>query len=77
MDGISARRRRAKSPLDGWCQIDGQAHHWLVLTTDTRFARPSGRGDLVETSIQRCKKCGYTRENHCVIPPESLSILGY
>lgn len=42
-------------------------HHWLVGAPVTRYSQPGLKGDLVEATNQRCKKCGATRLNEAVV----------
>jgi hypothetical protein len=50
-------------------------HHWVVTHPRSKFSRGSD-GDLVETTDHRCKKCGATRLNNVVVPPERATAPG-
>ena len=45
-------------------------HHWLVSEPTLHYTRPNNKGDLVERTKQKCKKCGIERLNDCVLPQE-------
>lgn len=45
-------------------------HHWIVTAPRSGFSRSKARGDLVETSLHECKKCGLVRLNKVVVPNE-------
>lgn len=45
-------------------------HHWLVGTPKSSFSRSKARGDLVETTLQECTRCGLIRVNKVIIPNE-------
>ena len=59
------------SPTTVGC-LAGASHRWIVGTPISRYTRPHNRGDLVEVTHQRCRKCGAERLNYCVIMGERL-----
>ena len=45
-------------------------HHWQISAPRLLFNREKAMGDMLEITDQACKKCGTTRVNVCLIPPE-------
>ena len=54
--------------VDGANCPAGGNHHWVILSSSSHYSRPHGKGELIEESIQRCKKCQAVRQNVCVLP---------